>query len=118
MAETMPVVLLDEQRKIMFGRRPVPVPCPDQVLVEVDLCGICGSDLHAPDLPQVYRGGFVLGHEPSGTIKWGGAEGDGWEAGQGVAVNPKGNGSRSGADWPARRPNFRHHATMETAIGL
>ena len=60
MTEMMPAVLLDEQRRYVFGQRPVPEPGPDQVLVGVDLCGICGSDLHAADLPQVYRGGFVL----------------------------------------------------------
>src|SRR5690348_9050279 len=62
MTEMMPAVLLDEQRQFVFGQRPVPQRRPDQVLVGVDLCGICGSDLHAADLPQVYRGGFVLGH--------------------------------------------------------
>jgi hypothetical protein len=61
MTEMMPAVLLDEQRQFVFGQRPVPQPRPDQVLVGVDLCGICGSDLHAADLPQVYRGGFLLG---------------------------------------------------------
>jgi Alcohol dehydrogenase GroES-like domain len=54
--EMMPAVLLDEQRQFVFGQRPVPAPRPDQVLIEVDLCGICGSDLHAADLPQVYGG--------------------------------------------------------------
>jgi D-arabinose 1-dehydrogenase-like Zn-dependent alcohol dehydrogenase len=44
------------------------VPRADQVLIDVDLCGICGSDLHAADLPRVYRGGFILGHEPVGWI--------------------------------------------------
>jgi len=38
-------------------------PAPDQVVVEVDLCGICGTDLHAANFSQVYRGGYVLGHE-------------------------------------------------------
>jgi threonine dehydrogenase-like Zn-dependent dehydrogenase len=52
MNEMMPAVLLDEQRQFVFGQRPVPTPRPDQVLVEVVLCGICGSELHAADLPQ------------------------------------------------------------------
>jgi alcohol dehydrogenase, propanol-preferring len=46
-----------------------PLPGPGEVLVSVDACGICGTDLHVmagesyrPDLP------FVLGHEPAGRI--------------------------------------------------
>src|SRR5260370_11003013 len=87
---TMPAVLLDSRRTIVMADRPMPRPQPDQVLIEVDLCGVCGSDLHSPDLP-VYRGGFVLGHEASGRISWVGAAVDRWETGQRVAVNPNGN---------------------------
>jgi propanol-preferring alcohol dehydrogenase len=46
-----------------------PLPGPGEVLVSVDACGICGTDLHVmggesyrPNLP------FVLGHEPAGRI--------------------------------------------------
>jgi D-arabinose 1-dehydrogenase-like Zn-dependent alcohol dehydrogenase len=72
-------------------RRPVPTPRADQVLVDVELCGICGSDLHAPDLPQVYRGGFILGHEPAGRIAAVGREVTGWRVGQRVSINPNGD---------------------------
>jgi threonine dehydrogenase-like Zn-dependent dehydrogenase len=115
---TMPAVVLGTRRDITLAEWPAPRPRPDQVLIEVDLCGICGSDLHSPDLPQVYRGGFVLGHEPSGTISWVGAAVDGWKAGQRVAVNPNGNVCGSCEYCRAGRPNFCHQATMETAIGL
>jgi 2-desacetyl-2-hydroxyethyl bacteriochlorophyllide A dehydrogenase len=52
---------------------PVPTPAPDEVLVEVSHCGICGSDLHLV-LEAFARPGSVLGHEWSGTIA---AVGDG-----------------------------------------
>ena len=39
---------------------------PTDALVRIVRACVCGSDLHSPDLPQVYRGGFVLGHEMSG----------------------------------------------------
>ena len=118
MAVTMPVVLLDEQRRIALGRRPVPTPRPDQVLVEVDLCGICGSDLHSPDTPQVYRGGFVLGHEMSGRVAAAGAEVAGWTVGDRVALNPNGNVCGACEYCRTGRHNFCHQATMETALGL
>lgn len=116
--EMMPAVLLDEQRHFVFGQRPVPQPRSDQVLVEVDLCGICGSDLHAADLPQVYRGGFVLGHEFSGRILASGADVSGWSVGERVALNPNGNVDGTCEFCLAGRTNFCRQATMDTALGL
>ena len=118
MTEMMPAVLLDEQRRFVFGQRPVPHPRPDQVLVEVDLCGICGSDLHAADLPQVYRGGFVLGHEFAGRVLASGRDVSGWSVGERVALNPNGNIDGTCEFCLAGRTNFCHQATMETALGL
>jgi threonine dehydrogenase-like Zn-dependent dehydrogenase len=118
MTEMMPAVLLDEQRQFVFGQRPVPQPRPDQVLVGVDLCGICGSDLHAADLPQVYRGGFVLGHEFSGRVLESGHDVSGWRVGERVALNPNGNIDGTCEFCLAGRTNFCHQATMETALGL
>jgi threonine dehydrogenase-like Zn-dependent dehydrogenase len=115
---TMAVVMLDEQRKIILGERPVPIPRPDEVLVEVDLCGICGSDLHAPDLPQVYRGGFVLGHEMSGRVVQVGENVSGWSLGDQVALNPNGNVCGVCEFCLDGRYNFCQQATMETALGL
>ena len=114
----MQAVILDEQRRIVLGERSTPMPRPDQVLVEIDLCGICGSDLHSPELPQVYRGGFVLGHEMSGRVCQVGAEVPGWNVGDRVALNPNGNVCGLCEYCIAGRPNFCHQATMETALGL
>jgi threonine dehydrogenase-like Zn-dependent dehydrogenase len=118
MAATMPVVLLDDQRRIVLGHRPIPISGPDQVLVEVDLCGICGSDLHSPDLAQVYRAGVVLGHEMSGRVAGLGSEVSGWSVGDRVALNPNGNVCGVCEYCRAGRPNFCHQATMQTALGL
>jgi threonine dehydrogenase-like Zn-dependent dehydrogenase len=38
------------------------------VLIDADLCGICGSDLHAPLTPEVYLGGSITGHKPVGRV--------------------------------------------------
>lgn len=115
---TMPVVLLNEQRRIAFGERPVPSAGPGQILVKVDLAGICGSDLHSPDVPQVYTGGFVLGHESSAIVSQVGVGVEGWTVGQRVAVNPNGNVCGICEYCVAGRFNFCHQATMETALGL
>jgi L-iditol 2-dehydrogenase len=62
----------------------VPVPGPDEVLVEVRHVGICGSDLHIardthPNHPPV-----ILGHEFSGIVATVGHAADGWQIGDRV----------------------------------
>ncbi|HEX4390035.1 MAG TPA: alcohol dehydrogenase catalytic domain-containing protein [Mycobacterium sp.] len=70
----MPAVVLTADRTIAFHERPRPSLRPNQVIVEVELCGICGSDLHAAQLPQVYLGDCILGHESMGRITTVGAD--------------------------------------------
>lgn len=114
----MQAVVLNAQREIVLESRPEPELRPDQVIVDVDLCGICGTDLHAPQLPQVYRGGFVMGHEPTGRISAVGDAVQEWQVGQRVAVNPNGNVCGRCVYCISGRPNFCHQATMETALGF
>lgn len=115
---TMPAVVLNTHGRIELQDRPIPAVGPGQVLVEVDLCGICGSDLHASQLPQVYRGGCILGHESTGRVA---SVGDGvadWLPGQRVAVNPNGNVDGTCVYCRSGRQNFCRQATLETALGL
>jgi len=79
--------------------RPVPVPGPNEVLVEVAQCGICGSDLHLV-LEGYARPGTVLGHEWAGTVVTSGAAVSGWEPGARVVSNPTGG---CGTCRPCRR---------------
>jgi 2-desacetyl-2-hydroxyethyl bacteriochlorophyllide A dehydrogenase len=64
---TMPAAVLTGPAAIEVQQLPVPEPGPDQVLVEVGWCGICGTDLHLA-LEGYGRPGTVLGHEWSGTV--------------------------------------------------
>src|SRR2546421_2029765 len=67
--------------------RPEPEPGPGQVVVAVERCGICGSDLHlrrSGMLPP----GAVLGHEFAGTVASVGQRGDG-DAADGVEVGAR-----------------------------
>jgi (R,R)-butanediol dehydrogenase/meso-butanediol dehydrogenase/diacetyl reductase len=46
-----------------------PTPAPDEVVVEVGRCGICGSDLHMTEDPVFgVAAGTVLGHEFAGEV--------------------------------------------------
>ena len=64
---TMPAAVLTGPAAFEVHDLPVPVPGPDEVLVEVGWCGICGTDLHLA-LEGYGRPGTVLGHEWSGTV--------------------------------------------------
>jgi threonine dehydrogenase-like Zn-dependent dehydrogenase len=118
MTMTMPAVVLTADGQIALQDRPRPTLRPDQVLVEVDLCGICGSDLHASQLPQVYRGDCILGHESTGWVSAVGDDVADWVVGQRVAVNPNGNVDGTCVYCRSGRPNFCRQATLETALGL
>ena len=69
---------------------PDPSPAPDEVVVEVDACGLCGSDVHSVQNGQCAPG-QILGHEFSGKIVALGAEVSGWAEGQPVAASPLGS---------------------------
>src|SRR6201995_5555503 len=108
---TMPAVVLTGQGRIALQDRPAPTLRPDQVLVEVDLCGICGSDLHASQLPQVYRTDCILGPESTGRVAAVGDDVADWAPGQGFAVKPNGNVDGTCGYCRSGRPNFCRQAT-------
>lgn len=66
---------------------PVPALAPDQVLVEVDLCGICGTDIHMV-LEGWAEAGTWGGHEWIGRVTEVGADVDRWQPGDRVVGGP------------------------------
>ena len=81
--ESMPAAVLHRPGVVVVEERPVPRPGPSEVLVEVDHCGICGSDVHML-LDGWGKQGMVAGHEFTGSIVALGAEVTGWELGEQV----------------------------------
>ncbi len=62
-----------------------PSPEPDQLVIRVAACGVCGSDLKAqPVMPP----GTVMGHELGGEVVAVGTGTHGWREGTNVAVLP------------------------------
>lgn len=60
---------------------------PEDVILRVSACGVCGSDIHFLEGMPVPGGlPFTLGHEPAGVIESFGSAVRGWEAGERVAV--------------------------------
>ncbi len=64
----MPVAVYRGPGHLEVEERPVPRPGPGQVLVEVDHCGVCGSDLHLI-IEGWGKPGTVAGHEFAGTVR-------------------------------------------------
>ncbi len=66
---------------------PDPTPGPDDLVVRVDACGVCGSDIKARPFMSV---GTVMGHEIGGEVVAVGtaARDAGWAPGANVAVLP------------------------------
>lgn len=64
---------------------PDPTPEPDQLVIRVEACGVCGSDIKAQPFAPA---GMVMGHELGGEVVAVGSRADGWRAGINVAVLP------------------------------
>ena len=70
----MKALVLEEYNQLVFKEVPEPSIGPDDVLVQVKACGICGSDVHGMDgstgrrIPPV-----IMGHEAAGIVSQTGA---------------------------------------------
>jgi L-iditol 2-dehydrogenase len=65
----MKALLLSSYLNLEIAEMPPPVPGPDDVLVRVAACGICGSDVHGYDGSSGRRiPPIVMGHEAAGTV--------------------------------------------------
>lgn len=55
---------------LRIEERPVPAPGPGQVLIQMEACGLCHTDIHAAhgDWPVKPQPPFVPGHEGVGTV--------------------------------------------------
>ncbi len=75
------------QERIRLVERPLPVPRPDEVLVAVEACGVCRTDLHVTegDLPE-HRPQVIPGHEVIGSVVQLGADTHRLELGDRIGI--------------------------------
>ena len=69
---TMPAAVLAAVGTLALEERPLPaLRRPDDVLLDVECCGICGTDLHILSDPPGHpaKVGVVLGHEFVGVVR-------------------------------------------------
>jgi len=70
----MKALLLTTYKNLELADLPVPAPHPDEVLIRVAACGICGSDIHGYDGSSGRRiPPIVMGHEAAGIVESAGA---------------------------------------------
>ena len=84
----MKALVLTEYKKMEYTDVPDPVIGPNEVLIRVRSCGICGSDVHGYDGSTGRRQPpVIMGHEASGVIEKTGTAVSGWKAGDRVTFD-------------------------------
>ncbi len=84
----MKALVLKEYKRFSFEEVPAPIPGPEEVLVAVKACGICGSDVHGMDgSTGRRRPPIIMGHEASGVIAGVGSSVTGWTPGDPVTFD-------------------------------
>jgi L-iditol 2-dehydrogenase len=84
----MRTLVLQQYGKLEVVETARPEPCRDEVLIRIEACGICGSDVHGYDgstgrrIPPV-----VMGHEAAGAIAALGAGVEGFSVGDRVTFD-------------------------------
>lgn len=84
----MKALVLEAYNKLVYKDVPDPEIGPDEVLIKVMACGICGSDVHGLDGSTGRRiPPLIMGHEASGIIEKTGSNVSDWKTGDKVTFD-------------------------------
>jgi threonine dehydrogenase-like Zn-dependent dehydrogenase len=84
----MKALVLEEYNKLIYKDVADPVILPDEVLIRIKACGICGSDVHGLDGSTGRRiPPLIMGHEASGIIEVTGSAVKKWKTGDRVTFD-------------------------------
>jgi len=84
----MKALVLKEYKRFAYEDVPTPEPGPDEVIIAVKACGICGSDVHGMDgSTGRRRPPIIMGHEAAGVVARSGAAVTGWSPGDRVTFD-------------------------------
>jgi L-iditol 2-dehydrogenase len=84
----MQALWFNGQHEIEVKELRIPKLQPDELLVHVDACGVCGTDFHIYKGEAPARIPVVLGHEYAGIILDKGSKSGDFKVGDKIAVNP------------------------------
>jgi threonine dehydrogenase-like Zn-dependent dehydrogenase len=77
---------------LAYEHRPIPqLEQPDEVLVRIEACGICGTDLNILATPPAHKAtpNIIIGHEGVGRVEQVGSGVNGLEPGDRVVIAPR-----------------------------
>ncbi len=83
----MKAILYEAPRNFSYRDVAEPKTLPDEVLLRVDACGLCGTDLHIHEGEFAPRFPLIPGHEFTGEIVEVGSEVKGFTSGQRIVAN-------------------------------
>ncbi|MGB2869217.1 MAG: zinc-dependent alcohol dehydrogenase family protein [Bacteroidota bacterium] len=84
----MKAILFEQPHSVKVATRDLRPLGPGEILVRVEACGVCGTDVHIVEGTARSSPPVVLGHEFAGTVEEVGKEVSGIKRGQKVAVDP------------------------------
>ena len=117
MTDTMTAAVFEGEGRLAIAEPPIPsIEHPDDVLIAVEACGVCGTDLHILEMPPGHPAtpGVIMGHEFVGIVREVGPDAIGLSASDRVAVGP--NLSCGSCTWCKRgAPN---HCELFTTMGI
>ncbi len=86
----MRAAVYEGEGKLVIKDVPDPIPGPDEVLIEVEACGVCGSDVQIINVPPGHPSTppVIIGHEFVGWVRGAGAAVRDVVIGQRVVCDP------------------------------
>ncbi|MDQ3659780.1 MAG: alcohol dehydrogenase catalytic domain-containing protein [Actinomycetota bacterium] len=113
----MPAAVFEGNGRLSIIERPVPsIGNADDVLIEVEACGICGTDVHILEVPPAHPAtpGVIMGHELVGIVRETGPHAIGIHSEERVAVAAN---LSCGSCSPCKRGN-PNHCEHFTTMGI
>lgn len=95
--------------------RPVPMPGPGQMLVKIEYCGICGTDVESFRRAGMIPPGMVFGHENVGTVAALGEGVEGFTVGERILCGPPAHCAEDCTPCRHGQTNICTHGFMRTA---
>jgi D-arabinitol dehydrogenase (NADP+) len=83
----MKAIVYDAPREFHYRDQPIPEIEPDEVLMQIEACGLCGTDLHIHEGEFAPRFPLIPGHEFTGRLKQIGSAVHGLSEGDRVVAN-------------------------------